>query len=514
MAFRRKKFSTAEEMLSLIKSDNEIMHSTAVIYFHRSDKVSGKLYLRKGNEPGLVYAAHVSNMPFEIGKRLKPYIDPEDYEDIIRQVGGDDTDPNIARLVISKQLVSEKVVESYIREYLFAAATEIFSWEEVISKWEVGIETRDFASKQHIKLDLLQQRSEERTKQYEAIIAETKLDEEQVDQLKVLINGEDEDFENITNQNLVTIINEINGKATIEDIRNITGMLKVPTFMSIHSLWKAGLVKLVAGDIPIYPPVTVIDKLEEEESIEHVEAIPLDLHDEESPLSYDKPDEAEADDFIVGETVEDETIDINETLDVNDEEKLSDVKDDSKSELDSLLESFNDTPVKEETQQASKNRGKAIVIEPLEEVIVEDSTVEIVTPQEEIIPTIVEEKPQARTTRRTTRKETKDSPTVEPKTLKKETVNTSNNNLSILDKINNRISELQDGVENVAAKIRTINKDISLAEVDIADKEAKVNEAIEYKDDLIDDLKEYQNEHNSAQKKLDEMIEKLDSLLG
>lgn len=291
MVFKRRKFSSTEEILELMKSDTEIMSSTAVIYFHRSDRVSGKIYLRKGAEQGLVYAAHVSNMPFHIGKRLKPHLKDDQYEEILRQVGGDDTDPNIARIAVSKQFVSEKTVDAYIREYLFAAASEIFSWQEVIAKWESGTETRDFASKQYIRLDLLQKKATIRDTQYHTMLQDVRLDEEQVDKLKVLRNGDLENFAAIENKNLQIILKYADGKHTIEQLREETGLLKIPAFMGIHALWSTGHIKLIAGDIPVYPPNVNVEEEEPETEEEIQEAI--ELQEEVEEPQEEAPDEKE-----------------------------------------------------------------------------------------------------------------------------------------------------------------------------------------------------------------------------
>lgn len=273
MVFKKRKFSSTEEILELMKSDTEIMGSTAVIYFHRSDKVSGKLYMRKGAEKGLVYAAHVSNMPFHIGKRLKPHLTEEQYDEVLRQVGGDDTDPNIARLVVTKQFVGEKIVDAYIREYLFAAASEIFSWQEVIAKWENGTETRDFASKQYIRLDLLQKKAVIRDTQYRTMVQDIRLEEEQIDKLKVLRNGDLEHFAAIENKNLQIILKFADGKHTVEQLREETGLLKIPAFMGIHALWNTGHIKLLAGDIPVYPPNVTVEEPAKEPEEEPEEVI-------------------------------------------------------------------------------------------------------------------------------------------------------------------------------------------------------------------------------------------------
>lgn len=335
MVFKRRKFSSTEEILELMKSDTEIMSSTAVIYFHRSDRVSGKIYLRKGAEQGLVYAAHVSNMPFHIGKRLKPHLTEEQYEEILRQVGGDDTDPNIARIVVSKQFVSEKTVDAYIREYLFAAASEIFSWQEVIAKWESGTETRDFASKQYIRLDLLQKKATIRDTQYHTMLQDVRLDEEQVDKLKVLRNGDLENFAAIENKNLQIILKYADGKHTIEQLREETGLLKIPAFMGIHALWSTGHIKLIAGDIPVYPPNVNVEDEEPETDEETEEAIELQEEVEE-PENEEEIQEV----IEIQEEVEEPHA---EVLDEN-EEALEEIKNPSPIEDEDFDEVEEETP--------------------------------------------------------------------------------------------------------------------------------------------------------------------------
>lgn len=290
MVFKRKNYSTTTEILDLMKADDEIMRSTAVFYFHRKDKVSGKIYFRKGVEPGLVYAAHVSNMPFHIGKRIKPLIEAEEYDEILRQVGGDDTDPNIARLAVSKQLVAEKVIDAFIREYLFSAASEIFSWKEVIGSWEIGTETQDFASRHYIGLNLLQKKAADRDIQYATMLADTKLPEEEIETLKVLRKGSIEDFADIENRNLQSIIEFADGRHTVAGIRDETGLLKIPAFLGIHALWNAGRIQLLAGDIPVYPPSNDSEEVEEKEDNSDEVSAPIEFHQEENLEEAETPE--------------------------------------------------------------------------------------------------------------------------------------------------------------------------------------------------------------------------------
>jgi hypothetical protein len=299
MVFKRQKYTTTAEILDIMREDNEIMHSTSVLYFHRSDKVAGKIYLRKGAEPGLVYAAHVSNMPFNIGARIKPLIDEDEYEEILRQVGGNPTDPSIARLAVSKQLVAEKTIDGFIREYLFAAASEIFSWTEVIGRWENSTETRDFASRHYIGLDLLRKKAADRNEQYQKMIEDTRLDEESIDQLKLLRKGSIEDYADIENKNLQAIIKHANGRCTVEELRAETGLLKIPAFTGIHALWNAGRLQLLAGDIPIYPPSAKVEEEPEQEFEEASEPLSLSLPHSENPAIEE--DEEETENFIDSE---------------------------------------------------------------------------------------------------------------------------------------------------------------------------------------------------------------------
>lgn len=313
MVFKRQKYTTTAEILDIMREDNEIMHSTSVLYFHRSDKVAGKIYLRKGAEPGLVYAAHVSNMPFNIGARIKPLIDEDEYDEILRQVGGNPTDPSIARLAVSKQLVAEKTIDGFIREYLFAAASEIFSWTEVIGRWENSTETRDFASRHYIGLDLLRKKAADRDSQYRKMIEDTRLDEESLDQLRILRKGSLEDYADIENKNLQTIIQHANGRCTIEELRNETGLLKIPAFTGVHALWNAGRLQLLAGDIPIYPPSAKVEEPEPEEE-EVSEPLSLSLpHAEENPVEEEEvliedDEEADEEEYFVGEDSEEDSV--------------------------------------------------------------------------------------------------------------------------------------------------------------------------------------------------------------
>lgn len=290
MVFKRQKYTTTAEILDIMREDNEIMHSTSVLYFHRSDKVAGKIYLRKGAEPGLVYAAHVSNMPFNIGARIKPLIDEDEYEEILRQVGGNPTDPSIARLAVSKQLVAEKTIDGFIREYLFAAASEIFSWTEVIGRWENSTETRDFASRHYIGLDLLRKKAADRDAQYHKMIDDTRLDEESIDKLRILRKGSLDDYADIENKNLQTIIQHANGRCTIEELRAETGLLKIPAFTGVHALWNAGRLQLLAGDIPIYPPSAKVEEEPEPEFEEVSEPLSLSLPHHEATEAKEEPE--------------------------------------------------------------------------------------------------------------------------------------------------------------------------------------------------------------------------------
>lgn len=273
MVFKRKSFSSTAEIIELIKTDDEIMHSTSVLYFHRQDKVSGKIYMLQGEDPGLIYAVHASNIPFHIGKRLKPYIDPDDYEDMMRQVSWNTTDPAIARIAVSKQLVPQRIINTFILEYLFDAFAEIMSWENVAMERKANIITKDFASGHYISLPILEEKVKHRQEKYEAQIKDTRLPEEQLDRLR-LLRHPDIDINSIGNKNLEVIMGIADGRNTLASLREETGMFRKPALSGVHTLWKHEHIKLLAGDVPIYPPV---NKPVEEEDQSKKPNAPLDF---------------------------------------------------------------------------------------------------------------------------------------------------------------------------------------------------------------------------------------------
>lgn len=502
MVFKRKNYSTTTEILDLMKADDEIMRSTAVFYFHRKDKVSGKIYFRKGVEPGLVYAAHVSNMPFHIGKRIKPLIDAEEYEEILRQVGGDDTDPNIARLAVSKQLVASKVVDAFIREYLFSAASEIFSWEEVIGTWEIGTETQDFASRHYIGLELLQKKAADRDAQYQALVAETKLSEEEIESLKVLRKGSLDDFNDIENRNLQSIIEFANGRHTVAEIREETGLLKIPAFLGIHALWTAGRLQLIAGDIPVYPPNLQYEEEEETEVSDDVSE-PIEFSSEEKVSdedAVDDTDEENAEEDIELDDAEAINVDFNETADTI-----------------ASLENFSENKGVEFQHWKSAESEEAeetVYYNPLVEVDAEESdsddfheTYDITTLPAPLPPTeTVEEFP-----------ETSQLPAEEPEgPIEKETPVTTTSapvsGASVFDKLYSRIDELQKEVTNADTNIK--QSELAVRSIDREIKEAEES-IIRLKSERSQAIKNYHNvvaRSKESKEKLEKIVASIDSL--
>lgn len=500
MVFKRRKFSSTEEILELMKSDTEIMSSTAVIYFHRSDRVSGKIYLRKGAEQGLVYAAHVSNMPFHIGKRLKPHLKDDQYEEILRQVGGDDTDPNIARIAVSKQFVSEKTVDAYIREYLFAAASEIFSWQEVIAKWESGTETRDFASKQYIRLDLLQKKAAIRDTQYQTALQDVRLDEEKIDRLKVLRNGDLESFAAIENKNLQIILKYADGKHTVEELRDETGLLKVPAFMGIHALWNTGHIKLIAGDIPVYPPNVNVEEEEEEPEEEVQEVIELQEEPEENPEvpEVQEEDEPEEEPEVITEEPE-----VHEANDA-----LEDIKGPSPIEDTDFDVVEVATPQEEE------------MLSPSEEWIVG----EVVNTEEEeepavsfTLPNLEEEEPEE-----DSEELSFDVPEAETKPLEikeepmetpvNNTVSNENPGMNLLGRLNERIANLENASARVKMNISEIDKASSHIDTEIESLQAQIDKLHLSKEQSEEKRKALIEEEKAVMEKLNTIIQTIDEL--
>lgn len=512
MVFKRKNYSTTTEILDLMKADDEIMRSTAVFYFHRKDKVSGKIYFRKGVEPGLVYAAHVSNMPFHIGKRIKPLIDPEEYEEILRQVGGDDTDPAIARLAISKQLVASKVIDAFIREYLFSAASEIFSWEEAIGTWERGTETQDFASRHYIGLELLQKKAADRDAQYKALIAETKLSEEEIETLKVLRKGSLEDFSDIENRNLQSIIEFADGRHTVAGIRDETGLLKIPAFLGIHALWSAGRLQLLAGDIPVYPPNL---QHEEEEPVSEDVSEPIEFSSEESMEETAEESELHEEEISEADDIQD---DEPEYVDFTKSDQQDEVLEIDSNEADETIASLNEysdnkgVEFQHWTAEPQEESEEAVYYNPLTTSDKEEShddyseTYDITTlpaplPVENVVEEFPEPAPLAPIVEETIEKEIPVTNTPSPVS-----------GASVFDKLYARIDELQKEVTNADANIkqselavRAIDRELKEAEESIVRLKSERSQAVKNYHAVVARSKE-------SKEKLEKIVASIDSL--
>lgn len=317
--FGKQNLHTAQDIMDTILTTGQIKEKEGAVEIQRKEgrKViqSGILYFRKE----LVYAAHVDEMPVPIYRRLvtgKKIADPTELSAILRNVGGDESSPDIVRRVLVNHLLSEKTLDAYVKEHFLDHVAEILSWETCVGTWMDGVTTKDFTMP-NVSFRQLKAIVAKRNSRYRELVEETSRFFAEEELLQVTPVSTTRNLGSMQPE-VKSILSLSAGTNTIVDIAQETGLGRGSTFQMVQALWRNGNLSLRLGEITVaYKDVLEANKPDVHDDAPILETPVIELEvpaDElenqihESPLKEtprDVPVESEQEDNFMESALED-----------------------------------------------------------------------------------------------------------------------------------------------------------------------------------------------------------------
>lgn len=286
-------------------ADPEVQSRTGVAKFTQSDKrTQGKLFFRRGK----AYAIELTNYPVGVLRRIlsSEYISEEHKEQIVNHFKDMQDSPLITDYVLTYQMIPERPLTTFVKDYFLGAFDELISWEAVNAEWRDGEETDNFTVP-FVEPSKLIELADNRKKFLEKIAQEFTVSAETVSNLKFRVVKTPTTEVDQTGLNLLPLGN---GESTVIEASRQLGLSLFLAIKSLFSLWEEEVLEMIYdNEFPIRHQIHEAVKeedgdsiplvLEESESIsadadlEAPEEVKLGLQEEtdELPLEPQKEDE-------------------------------------------------------------------------------------------------------------------------------------------------------------------------------------------------------------------------------
>lgn len=324
--FRNKNLATANQIIDSLLESGQLEKREGAIVLHRKAGrktiATGTIYLRDS----FIYAVHIDTMETPIARRVATagIVDKEDLENVLRAAGSKETNPQIVHLLLERQLISNKVLDGFVKEHFIAQITELLTWDSVLGEWHPNSSTNAFVMP-YVSFTKIRE-----------VIAKRLTLRHEFDHLTARFFRSDEvpslTF-TLTQKNIGDKTKEIvavskfcNNQSTISDIAKATGLTEYNVFQIILVLWKEGLLTIHLGGIQVpYSSAQSAQNLALGKNIEEA------LEDDHQPVIHipgtepepeEEPEEEEP--AVVFEEVPDEESEIVETVDVQEQEEVDD----------------------------------------------------------------------------------------------------------------------------------------------------------------------------------------------
>jgi hypothetical protein len=310
--FRSNKISlaSANDIIDSLMESSEIMSGTgAVIITQKNGRKTtntGSIYLRNG----LIYAAHIENHSIPIGKRIVTgaLVEAEDVNEVFRKVNGDTNSPRIVDYLLQNHMIGEKILSSYVKEHFIETLGKIMSWTDTLGEWHPNAVTNDFVMP-FVTFDRIRQILAHRKHVYGEFLRLTEklMRPEELPELTFSLLKSPADSQSPTT---LKIISFCDGKNTIDDIANATGVTFYNVFQIIVGLWRDGLLTLNIGGIKLpYTAVLAEPEPEPVPAIVELTNPPIPVYEEvdeksEAPDDHSVPTEEDSIDEIEDEPQE------------------------------------------------------------------------------------------------------------------------------------------------------------------------------------------------------------------
>lgn len=270
---------TSVEIIDTILSDGTLLNKQGSVVIKRKDKrktvQTGIIYFRGSD----VYAASVSDKPIPIAQRVITggMTEEESVRRIAKLAGGGHS-PDVVRQVLVSNLVTESLMDEYVKEHFLENVAEILSWENCVGEWVRDGKTKDFTMPNvpFTKLKAIILSREVKKNDFAKELSRFFKPEEFKDICPVNRVKKDTSFAN----EIQALLENSNGENTFEDISNITGIGKTVVIQTFHKLWIKGIVslKLQAIDLTYEASQKAKKKNEEVKTVEEFKPQTLDLN--------------------------------------------------------------------------------------------------------------------------------------------------------------------------------------------------------------------------------------------
>lgn len=275
--------SSVEILDTILRSDDIKGNDGAVVV----ERKEGRKTVQAGTlffHSDLVYAVNISDMPVPIANRVATggKVAIEEIKSIVRYCGNDPYSPDVVRQLLVNHLISEKELDSYIKEHFLDNIAEILSWENCSGKWYPGERTKDFTmpSLSFPRLKQIIAGREIKRHDFAKEVSRFFRPEEFDSIMPLKTPSKEQTF----TPEVSAIIEHSNGENTFKDIAVETGIGTAVVLQTINTLWKMGTVSLKYGAIEVSYESALLANQPKEEKIEEApeDSVPImNLNDPE-----------------------------------------------------------------------------------------------------------------------------------------------------------------------------------------------------------------------------------------
>lgn len=275
--------SSVEILDTILRSDDIKGNDGAVVV----ERKEGRKTVQTGTlffHSDLVYAVKISDMPVPIANRVATggKVDIDEIKSIVRYCGNDPYSPDVVRQLLVNHLISEKELDSYVKEHFLDNIAEILSWENCSGKWYPGERTKDFTmpSLSFPRLKQIIAGREIKRHDFAKEVSRFFRPEEFDSIMPLKTPSKEQTF----TPEVSAIIEHSNGENTFKDISVETGIGTAVVLQTINTLWKMGTVSLKYGAIEVSYESALLANQPKEEKVEEVpeDSVPIvNLNDPE-----------------------------------------------------------------------------------------------------------------------------------------------------------------------------------------------------------------------------------------
>ena len=298
--FRSNKINlaSANDIINSLLESSEIMSGTGAVVITqkngRKTTNTGTIYLRDG----LIYAAHIDNHRVPIAQRIATgaLVAKDDLNEAVAKAGGDTTSPRIVDYLLQNQMISDKILSSYVKEHFIEILGKIMSWDDSLGEWHPNAMTKDFLMP-FVTFARIRDILDHRKQVYGEFLRLTEkfMRPEELPELTFALLKPPTAQQSPTSRRIISLCDS---KHTLDDIATATGVTFYNVFQTIVGLWREGLLALNIGGIRL-PYTSVLAEPETEPElppIVHLTNPPIPVHDEPQENLDDVDDRQDSED--------------------------------------------------------------------------------------------------------------------------------------------------------------------------------------------------------------------------